>query len=201
MSLLLELTFMKFTLLVVTALSFFTFFNDPVYRLGIKGPLSFNKTSLELVWTDKPNNNYYVQEYIPKDELIEKFNQMLTIHLFTNQVTAEIAVRQKVNWLIDRKKTDTICNYQISESPDGKEFILDFLVGESKEGKMTITEFNVYRYKQIMMDGKSTLLVSAYSKRSYGDSIIPFLKTLNTNRVAYLNEMITFSLPSIKISK
>lgn len=190
---------MKLTLIIATVLSFFGSIDNPVDRLGIKGPISFRNTPLELVWTDKPNNNYYVQEYIPKDEQIEKFNQMLTIHLFTNQITPELAVRQKVSWLIDRKKTDTICNYQISESPDGKEFILDFLVGESRDGKMTIAEFNVYRYKQILIDGKSALLISAYSKRSYGDTISPFLTTLSTNRITYLNEMITFSLPSLKI--
>jgi hypothetical protein len=191
---------MKLTLIVATVLSFLISVEDAVDRLGLKGPLSFNNTSFELAWTDKPNNNYYVQEYIPNNEQIEKFNQMLTIHLFTSQVTPDIAVRQKVNWLIDRKKTDKICNYKISESPDGKEFILDFLIGESSEGKMTIAEFNVYRYKQILIDGKSALLVSAYSRRSYGDTITSFLTTLNTNRATYLNEMITFSLPSLKVA-
>jgi hypothetical protein len=190
---------MKLTLILSAALSLSTLLSDITDRLGIKGPLNFSKTKLELAWSDKPSENYYVQEYIPNGEQIKNFKQMLTIHLFTSATTPEAAVQQKVKWLVERKKTDAICNYQISESPDGKEFILDFLVGESKDGKMTIAEFNVYRYKRIQVGGKDALLVSAYSKRSYGDNITPFLTTLGADRNFYLNEMISFSLPSLKI--
>jgi hypothetical protein len=134
---------MKLALIIATTLSFLVSITDTADRIGVKGPLTFNNTPFELIWTDKPNSDYYVQEYIPNGEQIEKFNQMLTIHVFTNQASPEIALRQKVSWLMERKKTDAICNYKISESSDGKEFILDFLVGESKEGKMTIAEFNL----------------------------------------------------------
>ena len=190
---------MKLILILSAAFSLSTLLSDITDRLGIKGPLTFSNTKLELAWSDKPSENYYVQEYIPSGEQVGKFNQMLTVHVFTNTTTPEAAVQQKVKWLLERKKTDAICNYQITESPDGKEFILDFLVGESKEGKMTIVEFNVYRYKNIKIEGQNALLVSAYSKRGYGNSITPFLATLRADRNLYLNEMISFSLPSLKI--
>ena len=190
---------MKLTLILSAAFSLSTLLSDITDRLGIKGPLTFSNTKLELAWSDKPSENYYVQEYIPNGEQIGNFKQMLTVHLFTSATIPEAAVQQKAKWLVERKKTDAICNYQITESPDGKEFILDFLVGESKDGKMTIAEFNVYRYQRIEVEGKDALLVSAYSKRSYGDNITPFLTTLGADRNFYLNEMISFSLPSLKI--
>lgn len=190
---------MKLTLILSAVLSLSTILTDVTDRLGIRGPLTFGNSQLELAWSDKPNKNYYIQEYIPKGEQVESFNQMLTIYLLTKDVSAESELHQKVNWLIERKKSDAICNYQISKSPDGKEFILDFLVGKSKDGKMTIVEFNVYRYKNIEIEGQNALLVSAYSKRGYGNGITPFLSTLRADRNLYLNEMISFSLPSLKI--
>jgi hypothetical protein len=190
---------MKLTVLLSAILSLSTILTDVTDRLGIKGPLTFGNSQLELAWSDKPNKNYYIQEYIPKGEQVESFNQMLTIYVVTKDISAESELQQKVNWLNERKKSDAICNYQISKSPDGKEFILDFLVGESKDGKMTIVEFNVYRYKNIKIEGQNALLASAYSKRSYGDGITPFLTNLRADRNLYLNEMISLSLPSLKI--
>lgn len=113
--------------------SFTTITDNPVDRLGVKGPLEFNKINFKLAWSDKPNDNYYIQEYLPDGENLESFNQMLTIHLFDTDIKTKDAVGQKVRELTERKKTDDVCNYQVTESPDGKEFIVDFLLGESKD--------------------------------------------------------------------
>lgn len=43
----------------------FTISSDkPVDKLGVNGPLEFNKTKFELAWTSHPNENYYIQEYL-----------------------------------------------------------------------------------------------------------------------------------------
>jgi hypothetical protein len=183
-------------------LSFTTTKDKIVDRLGVKGPLTFDKIDFNLAWTDKPNEKYYIQEYLPNGETIQAFNQMLTIHLFDTELELEDAVKQKVGELIERKKTDPVCNYLITESPDGKEFIVDFLLGESKNDKMTIIEFNVYRYKQIdLSQNKKGILVYAYSKRAYQGDISPFLKSLGDNRAKYLKQMIKTEMPSIKIEQ
>lgn len=182
--------------------SFNTIDNTPIDRLGVKGPLEFNKTNFNLAWTDHPNDNYYIQEYLPIGEKTDRFNQMLTIHLFDTDINVEEAVEQKVKELNARKITDPICNFQITESPDGKEIIVDFLLGESKDDKMTIVEFNVYHYKRIeVAKNKKALVVYAYSKRSYGDDITNFLKALKDDRMNYLNQMISIGTPALSISK
>lgn len=193
---------MKTTLIALSTLlfSFTTISDNPVDRLGVKGPLEFNKINFKLAWTDKPNDNYYIQEYLPDGEKPESFNQMLTIHLFDTDIKTKDAVGQKIKELTARKKTDAVCNYQVTESPDGKEFIVDFLLGESKDDKMTIVEFNVYRYKQIEVSKKKkALVVYAYSKRSYGDDITTFFKTLKDDRTNYLNQMISADIPTVTI--
>ena len=192
----------KYLLIMTTVLmSFTTFNNEPVDRIGVKGPLTFNKTSFNLSWTDKPNDTYFIQEYLPKDEKAENFNQMLTLHLFDNDIKVKNAVKQKIQELDTRKKTDPTCNYQITESPDGKEFMVDFLLGESKGDKMTIIEFNIYHYKQVTLgDRKKGILVYAYSKRAYGDDITTFLKNLRKDKADLLNVMIASEMPTVKLA-
>ena len=125
---------------------------------------------------------------------------MLTIHLFVTDIKIEDAVGQKIRELIERKKTDAVCNYKVTESPDGKEFIIDFLLGESQDDEMTVVEFNVYRYKQIeVAKKKKAIIVYAFSKRSYGENITDFFKTLKSDRIEYLNEMISADIPMVTI--
>ena len=182
-------------------MSFTNFSNDPTDRIVVPGPLTFNKTTFNIAWTDKPNDTYYIQEYLPTGENVEKFNQMLTIHLFDKDIKLKDAVQQKVKELNNRKKTDPTCNYQVNESPDGKEFMVDFILGESQGDKMTIVEFNIYRYKQVDLgDKKKGILVYAYSKRAYGDDITAFFKNLKNDRTEILNAMISSEMPTVKIS-
>jgi hypothetical protein len=181
-------------------LAFTTVTDNPIDKIGVKGPLEFSKTNFKLAWADKPNDKYYIQEYLPDGEKLESFNQMLTIHLFDTDIKTKDAVGQKVRELTERKKTDAVCNYQVTESPDGKEFIVDFLLGESKDNQMTIVEFNVYRYKQIeITKKKKAIIVYAFSKRSYGEDIAAFFKTLKADRTEYLNEMISADIPTVTI--
>ena len=195
---------MRKTLLILSVFFFsFTIESDkPVDRIGVTGPLKFSKTSFNLAWADKPNDKYYIQEYLPKGEKLESFNQMLTIHLFDIDIKTKDAVNQKINELTEKKKIDPTCNYQLIESPDGKEFIVTFFLGESKNDKMTIVEFNIYRYKQIeIAKKKKAIIVYTYSKRGYGADITAFFDTLKTERINYLNEMISVEIPKIRIEK
>lgn len=174
---------------------------EPIDRIGVKGPLTFNKTRFNLSSTDTPNATYYIQEYLPGGEKSESFHQMLTLHLFDKDITVKAAVKQKVQELENRKKTDPTCQYQVTEAPDGKEFIVDFLLGESKGEMMTIIEFNIYRYKQVDLgDKKKGILVYAYTKRAYGDDITPFLKNLRNERSDFLNVMIGSEIPVVKLA-
>jgi hypothetical protein len=191
----------KIVILFSLALLSFTKSDEPIERIGVKGPLKFNGTSFFLSWSDHPKDFYYIQEYLPEGEKGENFNQMLTLHLFDKNTSAEGSMRQKIKELELRKKTDQLCNYEVNESPDGKEFIIDCILSQSKDDKVTIAEFNLYRYKQIDLgNNKTGILVYAYSKRSYGDAITDFLKKLTDDRPKMLHSMIYTTLPFVKIS-
>ena len=57
-------------LVAVLFLSFTVISDNPVDRLGVKGPLQFDKYKYELVWSDKPNDQCLIQEYLPKGETL-----------------------------------------------------------------------------------------------------------------------------------
>ena len=192
---------MKYSILLITILLFsFTKSDNVVDRIGVNQSLKFNKTTFNLKWTDKPNDTYFIQEYLPKGEVVDSFTQMLTCHLFIANMSIKEAVKSKTNELDLRKKTDGVCNYVVTESPDGKEFIVDFLLGEYEGDLTRIVEFNVYKYKKVKLGKKGNgILVFAYSKRSYGDDITPFFGELRKERRKHLNEMIAFELPKVKI--
>ena len=174
---------------------------DPIDRIGVKGPITFDDVSYNLAWSDHPHEKYYVQEYLPAGETVERFNQMLTIHLFDQSVKPKNGVNQKVAELNERKKSDPVCNYAVMESPDGKDFLLDFLLSDSKDGRLRIVEFNAYKYKQIEIGDRKALLVFAYSKRAYDDEIEPFLKGLKEERMKHLQQVIKAELPTVTLEK
>ena len=193
---------MKIIFLAISSLliSFMSVSDDITDRIGVKGPLEFNGLSFNLAWSDQPRDNYYIQEYLPLGEKVESFEQMMTIHLFVTDMSVNEAVQQKGKELSSRKKSDPLCNYQITESPDGKEYMVDFILSESKGEEMTIAEFNVYRYKETDLgNNQKALMVYSYSKRSYGDGITPFLKNLKDEKINYLNEMALTSIPEVII--
>lgn len=192
---------MKVTMLLVIVCLSMIGTGDVVDRIGVKGPLTFNESSYHLAWSDHPKEKYYIQEYLPAGETLPRFNQMLTIHLFDTPVKPKNAVNQKVTELTERKKTDAVCNYAVMESPDGKDFLVDFLLSESKDGQMTVIEFNAYKYKQIEIGDRKALLVFAYSKRAYSGEIESFLKGLKEERMKLLETMIRAEPPAVTLAE
>ncbi|HYG40030.1 MAG TPA: hypothetical protein VD908_15490 [Cytophagales bacterium] len=125
---------------------------------------------------------------------------MLTVHLFVTEINVDQAVKQKLMELEERKKTDGTCNYIVNESPDGNEFIVDFILGESKNDKMNVVEFNVYRYKQIDLgNSRKGIMIFSFTKRCYGKNIKSFFKSLSKDRIDFINQMISYEMPKIKL--
>lgn len=168
-------------------------------KLGVKGPLKYNNMLFSLAFADKSNGNYYVQEYLPPGDKVETFHNMLSIFLLADTLSVRSAVKAKADELEKRKKDDPVCRYELNQSPDGKEIMVDFVLAQAKGNKVAVVEFNIYRYKQIeLTNGKKALMIYAYSKRGYGDGITGFFNDLKENRFRYLNGMITSDMPGIK---
>ena len=159
--------------------------------------LPFDNTKYSLVWSSHPRDFQYLQEYFPKGQTPEAFTDMLSVWLFVGDFPADQWIQNMVNLFTERQKTDKVCNFQ-TYSNDG-EYMLDYLLSESADGKVNSVEFNVYRCKNIEVEGKSALLICFYSGQADGESITPFLKGLKERRPQLIEAMIKFELPKVSL--
>ena len=159
---------------------------------NVGNPIKYCGTKYSLVWSAQPQDDYFVQEYLPKGESLDHFNQMFTVSVIFWDRTPLEAVQAKISELEERKKTDPITNYMVAEN-DG-EYILEFIVGDSSDGKMNTVEVDVHYYKQMTINGKNASVLSFYSRRAYGDDILPFIKSIPEKRNAWYEGMTDLKL-------
>ena len=153
----------------------------------VGNPIKYCGTKYSLVWSARPQENYYVQEYLPKGESLEHYNQMFTVSVIFGDITPLEAVQAKIAELEQRKKTDPVTNYLVAEN--NGEYILEFIVGDSSDGKMNIVEVDVHYYKQMTINGRNASVLSFYSGRAYGDDIMQFIQSIPQKRNAWYEGM------------
>ncbi|MES2646452.1 MAG: hypothetical protein V4717_06220 [Bacteroidota bacterium] len=174
----------------------------PVERLGVPGPLIFGNTNFKLAWTNKTESGNYTQKYLPAGDSLINYRQMLTLELFKDDTLLERVVQNKIRELEARKKVDEYCNYNVIKSPDGDEFMLDFLTGEMKDKSNKLLQFNIWHYKLINIEGQGKFIeLYAYTKRSYDNEIKTFLKHFRNDRIDMLAKMVSAGMPAIVINR
>jgi hypothetical protein len=167
---------------------------------GTPDVITFNNIDYNFSWSAHPDARYYKHEYLPKGEVADHFNTMLMLEFIQGDLSAKDAAQAQIKELIKRKKTDVVCNYDMVESPDGKEFILDFLMSDGEADKLRLVEWNAYHYKAYTdKAGHNGVVLFGLSHRAYGGDISAFLKSLHDYRQTNRNEIIKFPIPEIQI--
>ena len=155
--------------------------------------VTLSNTIYKLAWSSHPNAVYYKHEYLSAGEKAENFKTMVMIEAIIKDLPIEKVVRLKEAELQERKKTDKVCNYQITTNSQTGEYMIDFLMSSGD-----IVEWNAYRYKKIVdSKGNPTILLFALSKRAYGDEYTTFLTRLKSDRIDYINLVWNYNLPTI----
>lgn len=154
---------------------------------NVGDPIKYCGTDYSLVWSARPQDNYYVQEYLPEGESLERYNQMFTVGVIFWNITPLEAVIAKIAELEERKKADPVINYLVSENDGG--YILEFIVSDTSDGKVNTVEVDVHYYKQMTINGRTASVLSFYSCRAYGDDIMPFMRSIPEKRDAWYKGM------------
>lgn len=164
-------------------------------HLSTAEQIKLGDKAYNLAWSNNPHGKitgYYKQEYIPAGETVEKFKNMLLIEAIVDpQATIQQYVSGKVKELKERKATDPVVNYNLMENKSTKEVILDFLLSVGD-----IVEWNAYRYK--VLESNKGIMLFAVSKRTYSNSD-EFLKSVKANRITWVNQLATATIPVIKL--
>ena len=162
--------------------------------------INFNELDYTLSWSSHPNAVYYKHEYLPKGDVADHFNNMLMLDFIQGEFSVMDAVQAQIDKIVERKKTDAVCNYDIIKSPDGKEIILDFLMSVSKNDKVNLVEWNAYHYKAYTdKTGHKGVILFALSHRAYDADVTPFLKSLSEYRQLNRDKVIQFPIPEIQL--
>ena len=168
-------------------------------HLGVPGPIQFDGNSYKLVWSSRPSPGYTKQEYLPSDQRIGSYTQMLMVETMTGDLTVMDAVRAQIDMLKKRKATDPLVNMNVIQNTQAGEALLDFIVSSKDPKGENVVEWNAYRYAPLKgAADKSGVLLFAISHRAYGnDSAKSFLGQLKNRRAAQITALTKAAMPSV----
>lgn len=188
-----------FLLLFISTLSLVKAQDNVPDLLSIPGPIEYDGTEYFLTWSKPMSKTLFRQQYLPADERIDDFVQLLDFSFFNKEIEMELAVRQKVEGIQQRAKTDKFAKVNVIESPDGKEYIVDYFISESPTKGDSFIEYNVYRFKTYDNGTSKSFLILSHAKRMYGD-LKSSAKSLARQRDHLITTMIEFKIPEIKVA-
>ncbi len=189
-----------FLILLIGSLSLVKAQESAQSILSIANPIEFDGTEFFLNQSKQRSKTLFQEQYIPKDENIENFNQLIDLSFFNKEIDMELAVRQKVEMVQNRREKDKFSHVNVTESPAGAEYIVDYSISESPKNGDPYVEYNIYRFKQSESGGQKTFLMISYAKRIYGD-LKSAAKSLSKQRDHLMSTMIEYKIPEIKISQ
>lgn len=187
-------------MLLIGSLSFVKAQESAQSILSIANPIEFDGTEFFLNQSKQRSKTLFQEQYIPKDESLEHFNQLMDFSFFNKEIEMELAVRQKVEMVQQREEKDKFAKVNVTESPDGAEYIVDYFISESPENGDPYVEYNIYRFKQSENGGQKTFLMISYANRIYGD-LKSAAKSLSKQRNHLMSTMIEYKIPEVKVTK
>ena len=171
--------------------------------LGIK-ELTFNETKYVLATATQKSKVLYVQDYILEDERIEDASHLLSIYFFNKSIDAKDAATSKIKELDTRKNTDKYCSYNLTENPNGTEFVVDYITSNIPKSKdenlpeQETSDYNIYRFRNVMNGDKSVFMIIAYKENFTGDTKNN-IKVIAKKRNKLMEGIITLTVPEITI--
>ena len=189
-----------FLALFISSFSFSNAQENEMSILSFPNPIEYDGTEFYITQSKQRSKTLFQEQYIPKDENLRDFNQLLDFSFFNKEIETELAVRQKVESVQQREKKDKFAKVNVTESPDGKEFIVDYFISETPENGDPFIEYNIYRFKNMENGSQKSFLIMSYAKRMYGD-LKSSAKALAKQRDHLMATMIEYKIPEIKVAQ
>ncbi|HWB26419.1 MAG TPA: hypothetical protein VG738_13120 [Chitinophagaceae bacterium] len=169
--------------------------------LHVPGPVTFDSTDYHLIWSSHPLPDYYKQEYLAKGDSLEHFNRLVLVDLlFDDSLKPKDLVYQEIRGLESRKKFDAVVQYNLIQSPDSTEYVLDFAESEGAP-LIKFVEWNAYLYKPYTdQNGHKGVILLGVSTRSYGNSTADFMGTLPALREKIIQQLMAYPVPRISVN-
>ena len=192
-------------LLSVFLVLFFTakLFSQENDFLGIK-ELTFNEAKYVLAKATPKSKVLFIQDYILEDERIEDASHIISIYFFNKSIDAKDAATSKIKEIDEKKNNDKYCTYNLTENPNGTEFVVDYITSNIPKSKdenlpeQETSDYNIYRFRNVMNGDKSVFMIIAYKENFTGDTKNN-LKVIAKKRNKLMEGIITLTVPEITI--
>lgn len=165
-------------------------------RLSIPGPINFYGNEFLLSLSKQNSATWVQQQYIMRDDDINNYKELINISYFDKEIDMEKAVSQKVEFVDKRRSKDKYSFVNVTESPDGKEVIVDYLTTETPKEGEPFAEYNLDRFKNYDIGGKKSFIIFSYSKRLLGD-LKYSAKSLSKERGKLMEAAIKTAIPPV----
>lgn len=169
---------------------------EVIERLNIPGPLTFNENEFLLAFSKQNSATWAQQQYIMRDDVLSNYKELINISYFDKEIDMETAIKQKVEFVDKRRSKDKYSFVNVTESPDGKEIIVDYLTTETPKEGEPYAEYNLDRFKNFDVNGKKSFIIFSYSKRLEGD-LKYAAKSLSKERNRLMEAAITTAIPPV----
>ena len=169
---------------------------EVIDRLNIPGPLTFNENEFLLAMSKQNSATWAQQQYIMRDDVLTNYKELINISYFDKEIEMETAIKQKVEFVEKRRSKDKYSFVNVTESPDGKEIIVDYLTTETPAEGEPYAEYNLDRFKNMDIGGKKSFIIFSYSKRIAGD-LKYAAKSLSKKRNRLMEAAITTAIPPV----
>ena len=169
---------------------------EVIDRLNIPGPLTFNENEFLLALSKQNSATWAQQQYIMRDDVLNNYKELINISYFDKEIDMETAIKQKVEFVEKRRSKDKYSFVNVTESPDGKEIIVDYLTTETPAEGEPYAEYNLDRFKNFDVNGKKSFIIFSYSKRLAGD-LKYASKSLSKERNRLMEAAITTAIPPV----
>lgn len=167
-----------------------------IERLNIPGPLTFNENEFILAMSRQNSVTWAQQQYIMRDDVLNNYKELINISYFDKEIDMETAIKQKVEFVEKRRSKDKYSFVNVTESPDGKEIIVDYLTTETPAEGEPYAEYNLDRFKNFDTGGKKSFIIFSYSKRIAGD-LKYASRSLSKERSRLMEAAITTAIPPV----
>ncbi len=164
-------------------------------HMGIGQQLKFSSEQYQLTRSEKPFNNYFIQEYIRSEETPNNFTKSIVVMGIIDTISTERMVGIRLKEL--EKYTEKNVKSQILFNGEGG-IILEFTMNDEKFHFWNIQRF----YTQKLSNGESIIAIYTYVERK-PITALQTLKSITDNiankRVGFITEVGEIILPKINL--
>lgn len=169
-------------------------------RLGIRGPLEFNKKSFHLVKSNEITDTQLVQEYLPAGQRENDFKEKLSLTVYTDNQNLRSLFLHNKKELEEACSEDPYYTMFVMEPKNKEERILFFTSSVMEKGKAAYTDFGIWRFVPVTLnDNTKAIIKYHYTRREYKPTEAPDPMMVATEYSGLVSQFSFLQVPAMQV--